>query len=437
MKKSEREKYWRILTGMIKWTTPYRQEKDMEPFLPKGGIWDASDNYIITVGNGESKNLFCSHLDNATSEKKRVRWHYRNGIIHTTNNVILGADDKAGVLVMIAMIDKKVPGTYIFHAGEEKGTIGSTYIAKSDNFDLSKFNMAVSFDRRDICSVITRQSGGTCCSDEYGNFLCKHLHMKLDTGGTYTDTANYMYDINECTNISVGYMNEHRATETLNASWLIEVFIPNVLKIDWDKAPIVRDCKKAVTSWRYNTKIKGNAGYNNYYDDDYNNSSRYPYNGGYAAGNTYKYNAKKDGMTISQIKEIFKSVPEGNLLVDDANCIYVADKATTCELCNSIIQIGENVYLLDNKDNECICQKCAYTDIRKTDDKNNTYLESDVSSSPKRIWRVVGKILCQCKQDIIDDGETLNIYMHDDDIGAVMTEIATGLFSDIREAIKK
>ena len=42
----------------------------------------------------------------------------------------LGADDGAGVFLMLEMIDANVEGTYIFHRGEERGGWGSSQIAE-------------------------------------------------------------------------------------------------------------------------------------------------------------------------------------------------------------------------------------------------------------------------------------------------------------------
>jgi len=67
----------------------------------------------------------------------------------------LGADDAAGVWLLLEMIDAGVPGSYIFHRGEERGGIGSGGMADHHAAWLSQFSYAVAFDRRDNCSIIT------------------------------------------------------------------------------------------------------------------------------------------------------------------------------------------------------------------------------------------------------------------------------------------
>ena len=77
-----------------------------------------------------------------------------------------------------------------------------------------------------------------CCSNEFALGLAKALNdtnpllaYAPDDTGLFTDTANYRRIIPECTNVSVGYANEHSAEELLD-TWhlallrdaLIEVF---------------------------------------------------------------------------------------------------------------------------------------------------------------------------------------------------------------------
>jgi hypothetical protein len=57
---------------------------------------------------------------------------------------------------------------------------------------------------------------------------------KLDDTGIYTDTAEFFSLIPNCTNISVGYENEHTKKETLNKPY-IEALRDSLVSADWSK----------------------------------------------------------------------------------------------------------------------------------------------------------------------------------------------------------
>jgi hypothetical protein len=174
---------------------------------------------------------------------------------------ILGADDKAGVSVMMYMMAHNVPGVYYFFLGEERGGIGSNKVASvfESIEHLKGVKRCISFDRRNYYSVITQQLGRECCSDEFATELAKELNksglkISLDPTGIYTDSAQFTGIYSECTNISVGYQNEHTKYESQDITHLIRL-CEVVKKIDWD----------SIGSYRDQTK-------NNYYgdeDDDY------------------------------------------------------------------------------------------------------------------------------------------------------------------------
>ena len=142
----------------------------------------------------------------------------------------LGADDGAAVWLFLRMIAAKVPGTYIFHRGEEKGGIGSKIMAREHQDFLKKFTHAIAVDRKKTCSVITHQARGRCCSDKFAQHLGEMLSdadflLEADDTGVYTDTAEYTGIIGECTNLSAGYTDEHTAKEMLDfryIDWLRE-----------------------------------------------------------------------------------------------------------------------------------------------------------------------------------------------------------------------
>jgi hypothetical protein len=56
----------------------------------------------------------------------------------------------------------------------------------------------------------------------------------------YTDTAEFVDIIPECTNISVGYNSEHSQQESLNIVHF-ELLATAVLRVEWDKLPTERD----------------------------------------------------------------------------------------------------------------------------------------------------------------------------------------------------
>jgi hypothetical protein len=144
------------------------------------------------------------------------------------------------------MLHAHVPGYYIFTQGEERGGIGAKYLADHSPELLACFDRAIAFDRRGIDSVITHQGWGRCCSDEFaatlsGELCADGVLMYLgDDTGVYTDTAEFTDIIPECTNISVGYDNEHSDRETLDI-FHFTALAAAAIKIKWDALPVERD----------------------------------------------------------------------------------------------------------------------------------------------------------------------------------------------------
>jgi hypothetical protein len=191
-------------------TCPYGFEDqflgDFRNLFPSDLQKDTWGNYFIKIG--ESKTIFASHIDTVSKDYQKVTHVISKNIISTDGKTTLGADDKAGVTLMLWMIKNRVPGLYYFFIGEEVGCIGSG--AASFGGDFSKYDRIISFDRRGNNSVITHQSSTRCCSEDFAKSLASELNRskmnyKLDDGGVYTDSAEFMTIIPECTNLSVGY----------------------------------------------------------------------------------------------------------------------------------------------------------------------------------------------------------------------------------------
>lgn len=207
-------------------------------------VEDNFGNYFFEIGS--SKTVFASHLDTACNEYKKVNHIIDNNIIKTDGTSILGADDKAGVTLMLWLIKNNIPGLYYFFIGEEVGCIGSGKASTLSKF--KDYDRIISFDRRGTESVITHQSHTRTCSDEFANDLAKQLSQygdlkyEIDDTGIYTDSAEFVQVIPECTNISVGYYNEHTTKEHQDLNHLTKLAL-SIVDVCWEKLPTVRDVK--------------------------------------------------------------------------------------------------------------------------------------------------------------------------------------------------
>ena len=193
------------------------------------------------------RTMFIAHMDTMHKDEginafKRMA----DGVWHADGDV-LGADDGAGVAMLVHLAMAKVPGYYLFTVGEERGGIGAKAAARATPEKWQQFDRAIAFDRRGVDSVITEQFGGMTASDAFATTLSLQLMehsadalmYSPDPTGVYTDTAEFSDLIAECTNISVGYDHEHTARESLDVRHF-ETLAMAAMQVKWDELPTVR-----------------------------------------------------------------------------------------------------------------------------------------------------------------------------------------------------
>lgn len=244
---------------LTKKTYPLGTESQLERFLPSGWKKDDYGNYYVIVGEDFST-MFTCHLDTYTrGAQQEVVHRFNKNMICTDGRTILGADDKAGMVVLLYMISKKVPGLYYFFLAEEAGCVGSKKVATSWTSgdilfpELNKIEKIISFDRKGTTSIITEQLYSECCSLDFATELAERLNnignglsMKLDNNGYSTDSAQFMGIVPECTNISVGYYDEHTISERQDISHLYRL-CHAVVEINWETLPVVRKPEEPFT----------------------------------------------------------------------------------------------------------------------------------------------------------------------------------------------
>lgn len=215
---------------------------------------DGAGNLHFDRRNG-SRTLFVAHTDTVSKGEGANPIVVDGDWWCSAPNSTLGADDGAGIALLLHLMRHRVPGYFLFCRSEESGGVGSSYVAQEHGDLLKQFDRAIAFDRKGVSSVITHQ-GSRCCSDEFGealaNALCTdELIYATDNTGVFTDTANFTEHISCCTNISCGYEKEHSDKERLNVRHL-KMLAAQIVRIDWEALPVVRSTivEEPAYDWR-------------------------------------------------------------------------------------------------------------------------------------------------------------------------------------------
>lgn len=216
------------LTFLREWLMPRLRSLGAEYALDDfGNIW--VDVPTPSLAYGPSILWSCHvdtvHAPNAT--RQGIKWADDGRTLELVKRKpgrCLGADDGAGVWLLLRMIAAQVPGSYVFHRGEEVGRLGSLWVVENTPDKLKGYDACVAFDRRDYDNLITHQMGERCASEAFSDSLGAALNStgaglsyRSDDTGSYTDSYSYAGLVSECVNLSVGYDGEHGPRETLDA----------------------------------------------------------------------------------------------------------------------------------------------------------------------------------------------------------------------------
>lgn len=228
--------------------------------------WEEGSMFVDVLhpGGKRATTLFSCHVDTVDGfikaadpadhtkiTRKKLTYDSNFGHITLDKDSVggcLGADDGAGVWVMLNMIAAGVPGGYLFHRGEECGGVSAKANARKREALLKRFDAAVAFDRPRCNEIITHQGGAECASNKYALALAAALNKhgfeyKPSTTGVYTDTKEYRKIIAECINIGVGYEQQHGRNEFQDYAHL-KALTEAACNIDWEALPVDRDPTK-------------------------------------------------------------------------------------------------------------------------------------------------------------------------------------------------
>jgi len=291
------------LLSLLSVATAHGKEHLLIKYMPDGYYKDPIGNLWYFIGKrSEHKTMFSSHMDTVHGKlvEAVVPMITDDGIVYGTTPTglpsVLGADDKVGMYIMLRLLEAKVPGVYCFHVGEECGGIGSSWVAKERPALLNNIDRCIAFDRAGYTDVITEQYD-QCCSEEFAKDLAAQINKGMpamslfepDNTGVFTDSANYTDHIAECTNLSVGYFNQHTVNEHFDNYWLEELFIPAILKVEWSE--LITKRTPGDSDYGYDFNLCTKHGRKEYKDSlkPYNTYGSYGGYGGYSNNDPWSY----------------------------------------------------------------------------------------------------------------------------------------------------
>lgn len=230
----------------------------LDPRIPQGAgkVVDDYGNIFVQVGDSEQTDVaFTCHLDTVArfnSKPPKVKMT-ANGVLYVGNPEVadcLGADCGAGIYLMLEMLEAGVHGRYCFFLDEEVGCHGSGFSVKDKTGFWTGIKAMISFDRR-LDGVITTQRFQRCCSDKFALELAHRLGRNKSNlqSGIYTDSAEFMHVVPECTNIGVGYNFEHTPDETLDLNILGQLLNRCLDPWTFKDLPISRDPSEVHDPW--------------------------------------------------------------------------------------------------------------------------------------------------------------------------------------------
>lgn len=239
-----------------------------------------------------------THSDKVQLTRKNVS--VRDGVAFIDeSNVLnsdvacLGADDGAGLAVMLNLMANGVLGGYCFTTGEEVGGVGADAVLQHAEPFLKQYDFALEIDRRGTKDMVYEQSVGECASKAFAQWLIDELGMghELSNRGSYTDVATFAEVIPENVNIASGYINAHSADEQVLLPYLDQL-AEALRKVDWSKAKAERKA--------------GDFNLPSYYGKGYDYG--YGYGSGYSSG--YGYSSKSSTYTKPDNPQLTEPVPD-------------------------------------------------------------------------------------------------------------------------------
>jgi len=351
------------LKAMFELFTPSGEEHAMialvSRFLTQQGIdfsVDESGNmYFKNHIEGTNRFIINAHMDtvaNGAAELEVLESTPDKTIIQSTNNQVIGADDKCGVYAVLKMITDKTidtPLTGLLCVSEEIGCVGSGYAMTNHSDYFTDCIFCITIDRRGDADIVTTNSDLKLSSDDV---IKKLDELGADFGykhatGSISDVSSIVKELNiNGINMAAGYYGAHTGSEKVvveellrSIDWLSVVMIPKMQEHLIQNAELITYKPTAAYSgWSGYGGVKYYGGYGGTWSYDSGKSGVY---GGY--GQT---KLEKDTDTSDDLEDVLDLWQK---VIDDIEMIngwYMLDGLTE-DACYKLSSTGKSIIIID------------------------------------------------------------------------------------------
>lgn len=274
-------------------------------------------NIVATLSNSEEgiRLGINAHMDtvHAFRDDRKVYLDVLEGDeILSTNDACLGADDRAGLALVLALMEDFSDSSHRMHqtfegsliawitVDEEIGCIGAEELSRMGFFE--NLDMSITFDRRNERDIVCKNFSGDFCDVSYAKAFVKAGEnigqVWRPVEGSISDAMTSSEASVNSVNLSVGYDSEHTTYETLNLRSLYDTY-----QLAHSFIEIV--CQEEIKAYEYVGWSSRSYGYggNSYFadGDGYTEYSSTKYEFDYGEKSTKaRMNTTSDGVEFEQ-----------------------------------------------------------------------------------------------------------------------------------------
>jgi RNA polymerase subunit RPABC4/transcription elongation factor Spt4 len=174
----------------------------------KGKTWTL---YVPKNEDNITPALLTAHIDTVGRTQPTVK--ETHGILHSTNNAVLGGDDRAGVYLIGEMATRLEKPPYVLLCDlEESGMIGAGDFAATGLLEALKANIYIEYDRQGISEYVTYLKP---TNSDIG-IIMKFFGYQ-EAHGTFSDVLELSRRTGIAhVNIAAAYRGQHTVHETLS-----------------------------------------------------------------------------------------------------------------------------------------------------------------------------------------------------------------------------